>query len=167
MDAVSHDRINTWDELQDLQRTGWFLCFVRTGESWNLGQTNLPIHRLIGFLGEMRRLCVALSRSSHLLFIVAHRQLFTLTPAMRSLAKWLRETGKVFTVEPDRLLRALEDGRTPLRFALGPACASVFLTVAVRKVLAWLDRPVLALRFVAQLNVDALWKAVLNLDARQ
>ena len=103
--------------MQGLQRQAILLSFVRTGKGWNPGQMEPPRRKVINFLDDMRRLCVALSWSRHLLIIVGHRELLEQTPAMDVIAKWFPATGRTLTIVPDSLLPQLGDPRTPQRFA--------------------------------------------------
>ena len=76
---------HTWDSMQGLQRRGVIVVFTRTGEGWTPGQTPQPLtlDQKIGFLWDVRRLCMATSRASDVMILIASRELLTLTTEMK------------------------------------------------------------------------------------
>ena len=63
MAGLHPDLLHTWDAMQGQQRQALLLSFVKTGQGWNPGQKEIPKHKAIGFLDEMRRLSVFSKRT--------------------------------------------------------------------------------------------------------
>ena len=71
---IPDKEIHTWDSTQGLQRRGVIVVCTRSGNGWNPGQYGprpLPLEKKIGFLWDVRRLCVATSRAGEVMIIIA------------------------------------------------------------------------------------------------